>query len=182
MANSYVFYANKNGRPTGLPGFVGPKGPQGEQGEQGIQGLQGDPGVFIGSEEDMPAGTRVRLDPNGSPDIAAVINDTNISEDETWSSSKINRDLAELTNNDWEASNEIDITSRTYQNPYTTATSGYAFISNASGQSGLLRVASATKNTNFAVGGGVGRFGIYIKKGMKVYTEGATTKAVFIEC
>lgn len=44
MANSYVFYANKNGRPTGLPGFVGPKGPQGEQGEQGIQGPQGEPG------------------------------------------------------------------------------------------------------------------------------------------
>lgn len=90
MANSYVFYANKNGRPTGLPGFRGPKGEQGEQGLQGVQGLQGDPGVFIGSEEDMPAGTRVRLDPNGSADIAAVINDTNISEDETWSSDKIN--------------------------------------------------------------------------------------------
>lgn len=44
MANSYVFYVNKNGRPTGLPGFVGPKGPQGEQGEQGIQGPQGEPG------------------------------------------------------------------------------------------------------------------------------------------
>lgn len=90
MANSYVFYANKNGIPTGLPGFVGPKGPQGEQGEQGIQGLQGNPGVFVGAEEDMPEGTRVRVDPDGSPDIAAVINDTNISEDETWSSDKIN--------------------------------------------------------------------------------------------
>lgn len=90
MANSYVFYANKNGRPTGLPGFRGPKGEQGEQGLQGIQGEQGDPGVFIGSEEDMPAGTRVRLDPNGSPDTAAVINDTEVSTDETWSSDKIN--------------------------------------------------------------------------------------------
>lgn len=90
MANSYVFYANKNGRPTGLPGFVGPKGPQGEQGEQGIQGPQGEPGIFIGAEEDMPAGTRVRLDPNGSPDIAAVINDTEVSTEETWSSNKIN--------------------------------------------------------------------------------------------
>ena len=36
MANSYVLYANKNGRPTGLPGFVGPKGPQGEPGEVNI--------------------------------------------------------------------------------------------------------------------------------------------------
>ena len=96
MANSYVFYANKNGRPVGLPGFVGPKGPQGLQGEQGLQGLQGDPGVFIGAEEDMPEGTRVRFDPDGSPDIAAVINDSNISEDETWSSDKINSVIGSL--------------------------------------------------------------------------------------
>lgn len=87
MANSYVFYANKNGRPTGLPGFVGPKGPQGEQ------GIQGDPGVFIGAEEHMPAGTRVRFDPNGSADIAAVINDNSISTEETWSSSKTHTEI-----------------------------------------------------------------------------------------
>lgn len=68
MANSYVFYANKNGRPTGLPGFVGPKGPQGEQGEQGIQGPQGEPG-------------EVNID------------DASITTESTWSSSKTHTEI-----------------------------------------------------------------------------------------
>lgn len=68
MANSYVFYANKNGRPTGLPGFVGPKGPQGEQGEQGIQGPQGEPG-------------EVNID------------DSSITTESTWSSSKTHTEI-----------------------------------------------------------------------------------------
>ena len=68
MSNSYVFYANKNGRPTGLPGFVGPKGPQGEQGEQGIQGPQGEPG-------------EVNID------------DASITTESTWSSSKTHTEI-----------------------------------------------------------------------------------------
>lgn len=71
--------------PKGDTGDAGPQGPQGEQGIQGPEGAhgakgdKGDPGeagVFVGDEADMPAGTKVRINPNGQAVRIPVIDDT----------------------------------------------------------------------------------------------------------
>lgn len=162
-------------------------GPEGPEGPQGPQGEVGESGVFIGSEEDMPAGTRVRLDPNGSADIAAVINDNGVSTEETWSSKKIsdeindeisqiNRDLSKLTKNNLSVE-EIDIKAYTSaSNFYTFPTDGYIYMQTRTG-SGAVISARLLGNTSGELvlvcdargTSGVGFLSLYVRKGMRVY-------------
>lgn len=83
-------------------------GPEGPEGPQGPQGEVGESGVGFGPvPEVMPEGVNWWIDPNGEPNTAATINDTNVSEDETWSSKKISGKFG--SNNIWDDVEEAGI-------------------------------------------------------------------------
>lgn len=83
-------------------------GPEGPEGPQGPQGEVGESGVGFGPvPEVMPEGVNWWIDPNGEPNTAATINDANISEDETWSSKKIDSKFG--SNNIWDGVEEAGI-------------------------------------------------------------------------
>lgn len=79
----------------GIKGDKGDQGIQGIQGAKGDKGNTGDPGVITSTTKPapVPGQTIVWVNPNGSASTAAVIDDGQVSNDATWSSSKINRDL-----------------------------------------------------------------------------------------
>lgn len=85
-----------------MNGEEGPEGPQGPQGEVGESGVG-----FGPVPEVMPEGVNWWIDPNGEPNTAATINDTNVSEDETWSSKKIDSKFG--SNNIWDGVEEAGI-------------------------------------------------------------------------
>lgn len=85
-------------------------GPEGPEGPQGPQGEVGESGVGFGPvPEVMPEGVNWWVDPNGEPNTAATINDANVSEDETWSSKKIDSKFG--SNNIWDGVEEAGIIS-----------------------------------------------------------------------
>lgn len=85
-----------------MNGDEGPEGPQGPQGEVGESGVG-----FGPVPEVMPEGVNWWIDPNGEPNTAATINDANVSEDETWSSKKIDSKFG--SNNIWDGVEEAGI-------------------------------------------------------------------------
>lgn len=95
---------------------------------------------------------------------------------------KITSDLTELKNASWGASNEINISGYTSSNQYVTQKNGYACVANEGSNNGLLRIVSAVGGTNFAIGGAIGRYSVFVRKGTKLYIQGTVTSSLFIEC
>lgn len=85
----------------------------------------------------------------------------------------IKENLAELAK--YEVGGRIDLSSYT-QTPYVCPSDGYVFVYNDSSNNGYVAIGT---NTNISIGGGVGRFSVYVKKGVKLYAVGSASIMVF---
>ena len=69
----------------------------------------------------------------------------------------------------------VNLTSYTSNSQYTATSDGYAFVYNSSDLAGFIAV-----DGHISVGGGKGRFSVYVRKGMSMYVDGSVTIARFV--
>ena len=112
-------------------------------------------------------------------DVSGVISDVSTSADKCMMSDGVTSVENKITANIF--SGEIDVSSYSSDNMYTCLSDGYAYIvNNSSPYDGLARICDSTGILGISIGGGEGRFGIFVHKGMKIYTTGSPFISRFI--
>jgi hypothetical protein len=69
----------------------------------------------------------------------------------------------------------VDLASYISSNPYTIPSDGYLTLINQSGATGYAVILGSNGAQSFNIGYGTGRFGLFVKKGMKAYCGGSPT-------
>lgn len=100
-----------------------------------------------------------------APDCSGAINE-------------LNTHLNELSHT--VANTVVTLTNYSQASPYTTQSDGYMYVLNASGQNAYGYIDDSAGVNMLAIGGAVGAFSVYVKKGMKLYGVGTANRCDFI--
>lgn len=69
----------------------------------------------------------------------------------------------------------VNLVGYTQSNQYVAPSDGYAFVYNASNLTGFVAI-----DGHIGIGGTIGRFSVFVKKGMSMYEDGSVTVARFV--
>ena len=70
----------------------------------------------------------------------------------------------------------VDLSSYSSSNKYSCPSDGYIWVYNDTGKSGYVQI----DNTNVSIGGVVGRFAVFVKKGTRIFPMGSATTFAFV--
>lgn len=77
------------------------------------------------------------------------------------------------------ADTSVTLSNYSQASPYITQSDGYMYVLNASGQNAYGYMDDSAGANMIAIGGTVGAFSVYVKKGMKLYGVGVSTRCDF---
>lgn len=69
----------------------------------------------------------------------------------------------------------VNLVGYTQSNQYVAPSDGYAFVYNSSNLAGFVAI-----DGHIGIGGTIGRFSVFVKKGMSMYEDGSVTVARFV--